>query len=116
MTARKGGIGRRPGKKGKCCQKHITKTSATFAGIAVARKYEADKLKLDKSTVTLCSTPPRIEHDAHVVSEEKRTNEIIKIHKKSIASLQRSLKGANHCIDVVLTKMIREAALQCANF
>ena len=32
MTARKGGIGRRPGRKGKCSQKKVTKTSRTGGG------------------------------------------------------------------------------------
>ena len=103
MTARKGGIGRRPGRKGKCSQKKITKTSATLASKKTAQEYKENIDFLSKSTVNVCFTLPTIDQCTHRAREaeenkEMQYNEIISLQKLSIRSLNRSLKGANNRI------------------
>ena len=109
MTARKGRIGRRPGKKRKCSQKHITKTSATLPSISLDRKYKESIVKLCESKVDSCSTLPAIDHKAHIglngtQNKEDQLNKTIATQKISTRSLHRSLKGVNNHIQVLKEK------------
>ena len=87
MTVKKGGIGRRPGKKGNCKQKVVTKSSMTQSKMTAVRIQKELDMTLDHRRQRRIIAPEKVNITIKAVNEKSMTKQLL---KKRIRSLTRT--------------------------